>query len=96
LNPSVDRPSTQWGRVQPDPPQTTLANATGVRLTRLNEIAKGKRGITPEAAWMLAGALGTSPEFWLNLQMTYDLVRSRPPVLVKTLPSNGATNGKQR
>lgn len=76
--------------------QTALANALGIRVTRVNEIVKGKRGVTAETAWMLAGALGTSPEFWGNLQMTYDLARSRPPVLIKKLPSNGATNGTRR
>ena len=45
---------------------------------RVNEIVRGKRGVTPETAWLFAEALGTSPEFWLNLQSNYDLVRSRP------------------
>jgi addiction module HigA family antidote len=39
---------------------------------------RGKRGITPESAWLFAEAFGTSPEFWLNLQTNYDLVRSKP------------------
>jgi len=74
LNPSADGPSTEWGRVQTDPPgQICVTRAMGVRLTRLNEIVKVTRGITSETGWMLAGALGTSPEFWLNLQMIYDL-----------------------
>ena len=38
----------------------------------------GKREIAPETAWFFAEAFGTSPEFWLNLQPNYDLVRFRP------------------
>ena len=40
---------------------------------RLNELIKGKRGITAEAALDLAEVLGTSPKLWMNLQATYDL-----------------------
>ena len=43
---------------------------------RLNELIKGKRGITAEAALDLAGALGTSPKLWMNLQATFDLDRA--------------------
>ena len=43
-----------------------------------HEIVLGKRGVTPETAWLFADALGTSPEFRLNLQSNYDLVRFRP------------------
>jgi len=41
--------------------------------SRLNELIKGKRGITAAAALDLAEALGTSPKLWMNLQATYDL-----------------------
>lgn len=36
------------------------------------------RGITSETAWLLAQALGTTPEFWTNLQSNYDLASNRP------------------
>ena len=42
-------------------------------MNRLNELVRGKRGVTAETALRLSVLLGTSPEFWLNLQMTYDL-----------------------
>lgn len=58
--------------------QVSFAAHIGVPVQRVNEIVRGKRGITPESAWLFAEALGTSPEFWLNLQTNYDLVRSRP------------------
>jgi len=44
--------------------------------TRLNELIKGKRGITADAALDLAAALGTSAKLWMNLQATYDLDRA--------------------
>jgi addiction module HigA family antidote len=59
-------------------PQTALADKLGVPVQRVNEIVNGKRGITPETAWLFAGAFGTSPEFWMNLQTNYDLARARP------------------
>lgn len=40
---------------------------------KLNEIIKGKRGITAASAIDLSEVLGTTPEFWLNLQQTWDL-----------------------
>jgi len=40
---------------------------------RLNEIVKGKRGVTADTAWRLAALLGTSPELWMNLQVHWDL-----------------------
>jgi antitoxin HigA-1 len=45
--------------------------------TRLNEIIRGKRGISLETALDLADALGTSAEFWLNLQMNHDLWKAK-------------------
>jgi len=65
--------------------QVAFAAHIGVPTQRVNEIVRGKRGITPETAWLFAEALGTSPEFWLNLQSNYDLVRSRPKRQVKRM-----------
>jgi antitoxin HigA-1 len=58
--------------------QVAFAGHIGVPVQRVNEIVRGKRGITPESAWLFAEAFGTSPEFWLNLQSNYDLVRCKP------------------
>ena len=58
--------------------QVAFAEHIGVPVQRVNEIVRGKRGISPETAWLFAEALGTTPEFWLNLQTNYDLVRFRP------------------
>ena len=58
--------------------QVALAAHVGVPVQRINELVRGKRGVTPETAWLLAGAFGTTPEFWLALQASHDLVRARP------------------
>ena len=62
--------------------QVAFAGHIGVPVQRVNEIVRGKRGITPESAWLFSEALGTTPEFWMNLQANYDLVRSKPKRLV--------------
>lgn len=60
--------------------QRDLATAIGVSYPRVNELIHGKRGVTPDTALRLAQLLGTSPELWLNLQMTWDLYHaSRAP-----------------
>jgi len=53
--------------------QAAFAEKIGWTKTRLNELIKGKRGITAAAALDLADALGTSPKLWMNLQSTFDL-----------------------
>ncbi len=58
--------------------QVAFAEHIKVPVQRVNEIVRGKRGITPETAWLFAEALGTSPEFWLNLQANHDLALFRP------------------
>ena len=58
--------------------QVAFAKHIRVPLQRVNEIARGRRGLTPDTAWRFAQALGTSPEFWLNLQAAHDHADSRP------------------
>ena len=53
--------------------QAALAEKIGWTKARLNELIKGKRGITAAAALDLSDALGTSPKLWMNLQATFDL-----------------------
>lgn len=69
--------------------QKALAMHIGVPVQRVNEIIRGKRGITPETAWLLAEALNNSPEFWLNLQAVHDLSASRPDHHVQPLVAAG-------
>ncbi len=65
--------------------QKGLAEHLGVPIQRINELVRGKRGITPDTAWLLSQAFGTSPEFWMNLQANYELSGSRPSRTVKRL-----------
>jgi addiction module HigA family antidote len=58
--------------------QVDFARHLRIPVQRVNEVIRGKRGVTPETAWLLSQALGTSPEFWLNLQAARDLARSHP------------------
>jgi len=65
--------------------QKGLAEHLGIPIQRINELVRGKRGVTPDTAWLLSQAFGTSPEFWMNLQANYELSASRPPKSVKRL-----------
>ncbi|MBW4549585.1 MAG: HigA family addiction module antidote protein [Aphanocapsa sp. GSE-SYN-MK-11-07L] len=58
--------------------QVALAHHLNIPIQRINEIIKGKRGITPETAWLLSQAFNTTPQFWMNLQTNYDLALNRP------------------
>jgi addiction module HigA family antidote len=53
--------------------QSTFAVRLGISFPRLNEIIRGKRGVTPDTALRLAQVLGMSADFWLGLQQDWDL-----------------------
>ena len=53
--------------------QNALARGLGVPPRRINEIVQGKRRVTADTALRLARFFGMSAEFWLGLQMDYDL-----------------------
>ena len=57
--------------------QRKLANLLQVPYQRVNEIINSKRGITPSTALRLALVLEMSEDFWLNLQLRWDLYRAR-------------------
>jgi addiction module HigA family antidote len=57
--------------------QADLAKKLKISKNRLNELVRGKRGVTPETAWKLAKFFHTSPEFWMNLQTAHDLTLFR-------------------
>ncbi len=50
-----------------------LADAVGVSRQSINELRRGRRGVSPEMALRLARLFGNSPEFWLNAQRAVDL-----------------------
>ena len=58
--------------------QEDLARIVGCTVARINEIIKGKRGISDETAVALGEAFGTGAEYWMRLEGTYRLSRVRP------------------
>jgi addiction module HigA family antidote len=57
--------------------QKELAAAIHVPFQRVNELVNQKRGVTPSTALRLAKFFGMSADFWLNLQMRWDLYKAR-------------------
>jgi len=53
--------------------QSAFAIRLGVSFPRLNEIIRGKRAVTPDTALRLAQVTGMSADFWLGLQLDWDL-----------------------
>lgn len=75
--------------------QSELARRVGVSFQRVNELVNGKRGITADTALRLARLFRTSPEFWMNLQLAWDLWhalhgRNAPGIdQIEPLPATG-------
>jgi addiction module HigA family antidote len=69
--------------------QVALAGHLGISVQRVNELVRGKRVVTAQTAWMLSEALGTTPQFWVNLQTAHDLARQRPRKKVPRLRRTG-------
>lgn len=57
--------------------QRELANAIHVPYQRVNELVNQKRGVTPSTALRLGKFFGVSPDFWLNLQVRWDLYKAQ-------------------
>jgi addiction module HigA family antidote len=53
--------------------QRDLADSIHVPYQRINEIINGRRGVTPSTALRLSKFFGISPDFWMNLQLRWDL-----------------------
>ena len=78
-----------------------LAQALGVPANRITAILNGQRGVTADTARRLSQYMGTSSEFWLNLQKTWDLrraeIRAEKGRLVDFVPTAGSlVGGKHR
>ena len=58
--------------------QSRLARHLGMDVARVNEICRGRRGVSAQMALMLARAFGTSPQLWLNLQKNWELSQVDP------------------
>ena len=65
--------------------QSEFARHLDIPVQRINELVKGKRGVTPDTAWLLSKSLGTTPEFWMNLQVAFELSSTQPPKGIKRL-----------
>ena len=57
--------------------QRELASAILVPYQRVNELVRGRRGVTPSTALRLSRFFGTSPGFWMNLQLRWDLYHAQ-------------------
>ena len=57
--------------------QRELADAIHVPYQRINELVNKKRGVTPSTALRLSKFFGVSPDFWLNLQMRFELFKAQ-------------------
>lgn len=69
--------------------QRQLADAIHVPYQRINEIVNGRRGVTPATALRLSRFFDVSPDFWLNLQLRWDLYHAQQtegPVLMTIQP----------
>jgi addiction module HigA family antidote len=74
--------------------QSELAVRMDISFPRLNEIVRGKRGVTPDTALRLARVVGMSADFWLGLQQDWDLwhaMRSDRAAKIKRLKPLGRT-----
>ena len=56
--------------------QRDLADGIHVPYQRVNELVNKRRGVTPSTALRLSKFLGTSADFWMNLQLRWDLYRA--------------------
>ena len=65
--------------------QNRLGRDIGMSPRAINEIVHGKRSITANSALRIAKFFGTSPEFWLNLQTSYDLEEAAKKVDLKAI-----------
>ena len=57
--------------------QRDLATAIHVPFQRVNEVVRGRRSVTPSTALRLSKFFGTTPDFWLNLQLRWDLYHAQ-------------------
>ena len=57
--------------------QRDLATAIHVSFQQVNEVVRGKRGITPTTALRLSRFLGTPPDYWMSLHLRWDLYKAQ-------------------
>jgi antitoxin HigA-1 len=72
--------------------QNKLARDLGVPAQRINDIVRQNRSITVDTALRLARYFRTTPQFWLNLQMRYDLEMAKDTTLVERIQRDVRSN----
>jgi antitoxin HigA-1 len=65
--------------------QVELSRRLHISYPRLNELIHGHRGVTPDTALRLERLLGVEAQFWLNLQLAWDLYHARRSPLSKAI-----------
>lgn len=65
--------------------QTELADRLGVSYPRVNELVHAKRDMTPDTALRLERLLGVEAQFWLNLQLAWDLYHAKHSAAAKEI-----------
>ena len=75
--------------------QRDLADGIRVPYQRVNELVNGKRGVTPSTALRLARFFGVTADFWMNLQVRWDLYHVRESELrqIEQIQPYGAMSG---
>ena len=76
--------------------QAALARALGIPLNRINELVRGKRGVTPQSALLLSQHFRNSPEFWMNPQTAHDLSIARQEMRSDVRKRPGAVAGTRK
>ena len=67
-----------------------LAEAIHVPANRISELARERRGVTADTAIRLGRYFGTSPDFWLNLQLAHDLSKAEAEIDYSDVPVRAA------
>lgn len=74
--------------------QAQLARDLGISLNRVNELVRGKRGITAQTALLLSARFRNSAEFWMQLQAAHDLTKARLDLRQKRPVRHGRARSK--
>jgi len=69
--------------------QTKFAEHVGISRRAINEIVKGKRGISANTALRFAKAFGTTPEWWMRMQAHWELASAEKVIGVRKLKMTG-------
>lgn len=76
--------------------QRELSRRLKISYPRMNELIHGRRGMTPDTALRLERLLGVEAQFWLNLQLAWDLYHARRSAGAKVIQSIGRLQGLRR